>query len=119
MHLGPLHDTRDGYVRVWRRLIVDFYHRPESELTAFISTWWDQMLDPGSNIYHESPAYWASHYLLPEHLPASRNRTRLCEALCLIVDRYDRLYRLDPSCFPELRHEIDAVIAEWIATKCS
>jgi hypothetical protein len=106
------------YIRLWRRVVVDFLGRGEDELDELVSYWREGLSEENSMLYHEAPEYYVAHKLIPDSLSQSDpsfDRTRLCWAIYPVIGRYDRECRLAKECFESLRQELDRTIAEWLA----
>jgi hypothetical protein len=106
------------YIRLWRRVIVDFLGRSESELDELIETWRDGLSDENSLFYHEPPEYYVAPKLLP---PAAKDsspihRTRLCWAIYRVIGRYAREHGLEPTCFNAMREELDRTISKAVSS---
>lgn len=112
-----INETAQAYIRLWRRVLVDFLGRSEAELEQLVDLWRDGLASENSMFYHEAPEY----YVAPKLLPAIANslsphqRSRLCWAIYPVIRSYDRECDLAPECFAALRTELDQTIANWLA----
>jgi hypothetical protein len=111
---------QEGYIQLWRRIIVDFLGRDESEVKREVDYWRDRMREPHGLFYHEPPEYYISHMLLPDIHDVSRpvrDRVRLSWALSTLIGRYQREFRLADNCFEPLRQEVQRVIDDFVAAE--
>jgi len=106
------------YIRLWRRVVVDFLGRSEAELDELVSKWREGLVEENSVFYHEAPEYYVAPKLVPESLARSlpsRDWERLCWAIYPVIGRYDRECGLAAECFESLRRDLDGTIAAWVA----
>src|SRR4051812_3293155 len=86
-------DQAKYYVRLWRRVIVDFLGRSEAELEQFVGSWRSYMVESPSTFYHEVPEYYVAPLLVPASLAGSLpspDAMRLCWAIYPVIGRFDR-----------------------------
>lgn len=113
-----MNEQAQYYIRHWRRIVVDFLGRSETELDELVSKWREGLSEEHSMFYHEAPEYYVAPKLVPESLAKSLpppDWMRLCWAIYPVIGRYDRERGLAPECFASLRQELDCTIAEWLA----
>ena len=107
-----------SYIRLWRRVVVDFLGRSEFELDELVSKWREGLVEENSMFYHEAPEYYVAPKVVPESLSRSlspHDFMRLCWAIYPIIGRHDRESELAAECFEPLRRELDRTIAAWLA----
>lgn len=111
-------EQAQDYIRLWRRVVVDFLGRSAGELDELVGKWRDGLADETSMFYHEAPEYYVAPKLVPESLARSLPSSdwmRLCRAIYPVIGRYDRECGLSAGCFESLRKELDDTIANWLA----
>ena len=113
-----LSEQAQRYIRLWRRIVVDFLGRSEAELDELVGEWRGGLGEENSMFYHEAPEYYVAPKLVPESLAPSLPTSdwmRLCWAIYPVIGRYDRECGLAAECFGALRTELDRTIADWLA----
>lgn len=112
-----MNDDAQTYIRLWRRVVVDFLGRTEAELDAMIDKWRAGLAGETLMFYHEPPEYYVGPLLVPDSLARTLFPTdciRLWSAIYPVIGRYDLEGGLARESFESMRQELERAVSEWL-----
>jgi hypothetical protein len=108
-------------VVTWRQMLVDVGGMSEADFAVFLSYWKGWVARDDSGLFeHETEGWYAAPHLIPKHLreayPHGGCLVPLTNWIHTILDTHFHRQKFTPDRVPQIRAEIQAAIAEWVAT---